>query len=189
MELIGKLVGVSRDFFSKKTRIVFEIEDGTAVAQVYEELRDIDRLDIIAKKHRKHRSGEENRYFHKLVGLLAESLGYSLPHTKNWLISHYGQPLLDDDGKGFVISVISTRDREMEELTDYHYTAIGHGFVGNTEFTHWQMMRGTHTYDTKEMARIIDGACQECVNVGIDPRTPQEVAEWLALWRNRNGQV
>lgn len=189
MDLIGKFISASKDWLSHKTQVTFAVEDTSSIAQLYSELQSIERLDISVKKHREKRSGEENRYFHKLVGMLAEAVGYSLPHTKNWLISGYGQPLLDDEGKGIVISVDSKRDRQMEELTDYHYTAIGHGFVGDKEFTHWQMMRGTHTYDTKEMARLIDGARQECINVGINPATPKEIEEWLNLWRNGNGQV
>ena len=46
----------------------------------------------------------------------------------------------------------------------------------------------THTLDTKEMARLIDGVVQECQNVGIETKTPDQIAEMMNLWENYEKQ-
>ena len=46
----------------------------------------------------------------------------------------------------------------------------------------YKVYRGTHTYDTKEMAKMIDGTIQECKQVGIDTATPAEIERMQQLW-------
>jgi hypothetical protein len=40
----------------------------------------------------------------------------------------------------------------------------------------------THTLDTKEMARLIDGVVSEAQALGIETRTPDEIAQMKSLW-------
>ena len=40
----------------------------------------------------------------------------------------------------------------------------------------------THTLDTKEMQRLIDGVIQECDALNIEHKTPNEIKEMLSLW-------
>jgi uncharacterized protein YjiK len=49
----------------------------------------------------------------------------------------------------------------------------------------YKVYRGTHTYDTKEMAKLIDGTIQECKNVGIETATSDEIAHMQMLWENK----
>jgi low affinity Fe/Cu permease len=46
----------------------------------------------------------------------------------------------------------------------------------------YKVYRGTHTYDTKEMAKLIDGTIHECKNVGIETATPKQIEEMQRLW-------
>ena len=39
-------------------------------------------------------------------------------------------------------------------------------------------------YDTREMAIFIDGIVSEAQALGIDTRTPEELAEMKSLWEN-----
>lgn len=43
-------------------------------------------------------------------------------------------------------------------------------------------MRGSHTYDTKEMSELIKGTVQEAKALGIETATPQEIKEMEERW-------
>ena len=44
------------------------------------------------------------------------------------------------------------------------------------------MMRGSHTYDTKEMSRLIDGAVFEAQALGIETLPPDELERMKQQW-------
>lgn len=41
---------------------------------------------------------------------------------------------------------------------------------------------GSHLYTTEQMSRLLDSLIQECYLMGIDTRTPSEIANLLSLW-------
>ena len=45
-----------------------------------------------------------------------------------------------------------------------------------------QCFFGSHTYDTKEMSRLIEGTVSEAKELGIDTRTPEEIALMTEEW-------
>lgn len=45
------------------------------------------------------------------------------------------------------------------------------------------VMRGSHTYDTKEMSTLIDGVVQEAKELGIETMTPDEIERMKAAWQ------
>ena len=47
------------------------------------------------------------------------------------------------------------------------------------------VMRGSHTYDTKEMSELIKGTVAEAKELGIETATPQEIKEMEERWRVR----
>ena len=44
----------------------------------------------------------------------------------------------------------------------------------------------THTLDKAEMARLIDGVVEEAKQLGIETRTPNEIADMLNLWEQED---
>ena len=47
------------------------------------------------------------------------------------------------------------------------------------------VMRGSHTYDTKEMSRLIDGAVYEAKQLGIEVLPPDELERMKATWERK----
>lgn len=41
---------------------------------------------------------------------------------------------------------------------------------------------GSSTYDTEQMSRLIDIVVQDCKALGIETKTPDEIANMLSLW-------
>ena len=46
----------------------------------------------------------------------------------------------------------------------------------------YMVYKQTHTLDTAEMARLIDGAVSEAQQLGIETKTPEELDKIKALW-------
>ena len=60
MKAQGKLIDISIDYITRKPKITFLLNGNI---NSLEEIKDIDLLDIEAKKHRKKRTLDANAYF------------------------------------------------------------------------------------------------------------------------------
>ena len=49
----------------------------------------------------------------------------------------------------------------------------------------YYVLRGSHTYNSAEMARLIQGTIEDCKEQGIETATPDEIAKMQSLWENR----
>ena len=54
--------------------------------------------------------------------------------------------------------------------------------VGGMTGIQLQCYFGSSTYDTKQMSDFIDGIVREAQELGIDTRTPDEIAHMKAVW-------
>ena len=51
------------------------------------------------------------------------------------------------------------------------------------DILYYKIMRGSHTYNTAEMARLIDGTVSEAKDLGIETLSPTELERIKALWQ------
>ena len=174
----GILKDISRSL-EGKFRITFETE-------TIEELKDMKGydLEITVKTYRHKRSLNANAYFHVLCGKLADALRVSKPKMKNILLGRYGQRELMDD-KPVIMSVISAADDIMWEHEDIHCIPVGHATLQGKDFTHWALIRPSHTYDTREMAILIDGTIEEAKEQGIETMTSLKIERMKRAWKAR----
>ena len=134
-------------------------------------------------QQKKRRSLNANAYFHVLVGKIAEAQKppISKARAKNILLGRYGQRELTDTGP-LLISVRS--DIDMMEKEDLHCVPVGYGKVKNTEFTHYALVRGSHTYDNREMSILIDGTIEDAKELGVETLSPAEIERMKRLWNS-----
>ena len=139
-------------------------------------------IDIEIKQHREKRSLNANAYFHKLVDELRQKLKISFAACKNHLITSYGQlEYIDDTPAVIKTNIEPERMREIETL---HCLPIAVKEV--EEGAYWyRLYRGTHTYDSREMAMLIDGTIEECKEQGIETMTPNELERLKGYERYR----
>ena len=172
----GKIVDIVRTF-EKKFRVTFEVDS-------IDELNGLeDLLSISVKKLSKKRSLNANAYFHVLVGKIAEAQKppISKARAKNELLGRYGQREIDKNGP-IIISVRS--DIDLMEREDIHCIPVGFGKVQDKEFTHWAIIRPSHTYNSLEMSVLIDGTVYEAKELGIPTETPDQIERMKALWNS-----
>lgn len=132
-------------------------------------------------QYKEKRSLDANAYFHLLVGKIAEKLNAGNEETKVRLNLEYGTPALNDDGTLLVVKVPLGTDitRFYPYPKFYRDKKEASGKISN----YYLFYKPTHELDTKEMSRLIDGTVNEAKELGIETRTPEEIAKMKSLWR------
>ncbi len=129
-------------------------------------------LTITAKRFREKRSLNANAYFHVLVAKIAEVMQKGIDEVKKNLVCDYGTV-------SFVARIPA--DANLEEIYTYS-RLIGESKDTRKPCNDWYIFKPTHTLDKAEMARLIDGTVWEAKELGIETRTPNEIASLLDLW-------
>ena len=132
---------------------------------------------------RNKRSLNANAYFHALCGKVAQATNQSLTEVKNQMISDYGQIDLD------VKTIILRDDIEWRKIPTLHLhpTTATRILDDDNLYRVYYVMRGSHTYDTKEMSKLIDGLVMEAKQVGVETLTPRELEQMIGRWKPHEG--
>ena len=181
METTGRLVSVTRDIVSGKLNVAFQID--TEPVDELNSFSGIEKLDIKAGKHRKRRSLDANSYFHVLLGKIAEKNLRSKAWTKNELICRYGQVQLLPDGSPMVYKTNAPYEYMMEQES-IHSIPVKFSEENGKEVVFYKIYRGSHTYDSYEMAKLIEGTVAEAKERGIETLTPMELERMARAWRS-----
>lgn len=180
MNTTGKLVSLSRDIASKKLMVSFIID--TEPVDDLNALAQIESLDITAEKHTEKRSNNANKYFHTLVGKIAEKDVRSKAWTKNLMICRYGQPELLPDESPMVYKTNAPYEYMME-LETLHTIPVKFSEENGQEIGFYKIYRGSHTYDSYEMSKLIEGTVAEAKERGIETMAPMELERLIKKWR------
>lgn len=139
-----------------------------------------DKFGVEIKRFRKKRSLDANSYYWVLVGEIAKAVGSTDAEIHNWLLMDYGEPERSSDGAPRCVL-----------MPDGDYTREIEKHVRPTDLVErrdgvlyrWYIeMKGSRYYDTREMARLIDGTVYEAKALGIETMTPAELARMKASW-------
>ena len=167
-QFTGKIEDLMIDYRTKKDKLVFAVNENAK--QMFEEFKDCEALDIIIKKHRKKRSLDANAYYWVLISKLAKVLNTSNAEIHNHLLRLYGEPELFD-GIPVYTTIPETEEAEkkVNTLMDYHLAPTSQVREGNdgVMYRTYRLIRGSHTFNSEEMARLIDGLIESCKEAGI----------------------
>lgn len=120
------------------------------------------------KEYKQKRSLNQNSYAWKLITELGNVLRKSKEEVYFEMLKAYGQ--------SEIISMLST----ISPVGYFkYYEKIGTGIVNGKEFTHYKIYKGSSEYDSKEMSIFIDGIVQDCVSVGIQTMSDEEIKELI----------
>lgn len=178
MKFTGKLKEPIIDYLTGRLTVLFEPNED--FRQAYEELKDYGKLSLEIKRYRRKRSLDANAYHWVLVGKLAKVLGLSNAEVHNMALRGYGQPeIYEDKGVYMTIPDTDAARRKVDNAMDYHLAPTSQVREGNdgVMYRTYKLLRGSHTYNTEEMARLIDGMITLCKEAGIpdaEIATPDE---------------
>lgn len=174
----GRLIDFSIGI-NHKQRITVEV-DGD-FRDKYDELKNAD-ISVEIKKYREIRSKSANAYFHVLVNKIAAERGGKDDDVKRELVLDYGAIARDADGLTVGFKLPASVDVD----TIYPYVKC---FDTRTEngkvFNCYLVYKQTHFMDSKEMARLIDGAIEAAKELGIETDTPEQLAQFKKEWNKQ----
>lgn len=171
----GRLIDLSIGL-NRKQRVTIEVDRD--FREDFDQLKDAE-LDVEIKKHRNRRSLSANAYFHVLVNKIAAERGGSDEDIKKSLVCEYGALAKDKDG----LTVGFKLPASVDVSTIYPYVKCFDTREENGKlFNCYLVYKQTHLMDTKEMARLIDGAIEVAKAWGIETDTPEQLARYKEDW-------
>ena len=163
MKAKGIIKSVSRDLSG---RYLVQLETDSLILVGYEDIKDGE-VDITIRKHRERRSLDQNALYWEYCTELAHTVGHSLAWMHNHLIGAYGYPYFV--GGKVAMVVLPDGDESIMESETFHVKPTSQVKEGRdgTMFRTYIVMRGSSTYNTQEMSRLIDGAEAEANSMGV----------------------
>lgn len=124
-------------------------------------------------EYRRRRTLTQNAYYWQLLGQVADVLKMSKTELHNRMLADYGQ--IDKELR----YVIMRDDVDWKDLDHLHLKPTSSVKVMDNGILYrvYLVVRGSSTYDTKEMSVLVDGMVQEAQQQGIETMTPAELAE------------
>ena len=142
--------------------------------EIFEKLKDAD-VNVDIKKWREPRSKDANAYFHVLVNKIAEAQCLSETEVKRRLVLEYG--VHDTDANGMIAGAMLPLAADVDRYWPYAKCYKTMELEGK-EYRCYLFYKHTSDMDTKEIARLIDGAIEEARELGIDTDTPEQRARY-----------
>lgn len=144
----------------------------------FDKLKDKD-IRVEIKVWREPRSKDANAYFHVLVNKIAKAQGLGDDEVKRSLVVEYGALARDEDGQ--LIGAMLPAGADIDQF--YPYTRMYKTMeLEGREYECYLFYKRTHTLDTKEMARLIDGTIYVARELGVDTDTPEQIARYKEGW-------
>lgn len=146
----------------------------TALLDITPDVEQGKAYDIEIKEHREKRSKNANDYSWVLQDKIAKKLNRSIDDIHSELVLDYG-----------VVETYSIKAEAYDSakrLFEY-FKVLGESEINGSKFIHIRAGIGTHHYDSKEMATFINGVVAEAQELGIETKTPNEIAELIDLWQ------
>lgn len=179
---MAKFTGILKqpiiDYVSGKMTALFEVNED--FRETYEELKDCKKLSLEIKKYRAKRSLDANAYYWTLITKLATVIDTSNAEQHNKMLALYGYPEVID-GKNCLVVLPDTKEAQEKVMKaeEYHLKPTSDVREGNDGkmYRTYVLLRGSRTYNTEEMSRLINGLISECKEANIpdsEIATPDE---------------
>lgn len=185
MDLRGRLIDITKDLISGEFKITLGV---LMIPSGIDALRDVP-LRITLKQWRSKRSLTANGYYWTLVTKISEVLNRSQAEVHNLLLRRYGTIEVLD---GTVVTMMIPDTEEAEKKTlmaeTYHVKPTSKTKVGKNGRTYraYVMIKGSSEYDTKEMARLIDGTVADAKEMGIDTLSKAELERMMESYEKHS---
>jgi len=160
MKIRGKIVDLELDYVTRKPKLTIQLDNQMLVR--YDEIKDLEDLDITIEKHKEKRSINANAYCWKLCQEIANKIG----STKEEI---YREAI---HGKG-PFEIVPIKKIAVEKFIS-SWNKNGLGWIaevfGDSKlegFTNVIIYYGSSTFDKKQMSYLLDYLVQEAKNLGI----------------------
>lgn len=184
VELTGTLKGASFSYETGLPLLTFEMDQKSAALEAVQRLSKEDRLTIKVDKYRKKRSENALSYLWVLCGLIADKLSDDgVPHTKDEIYREAirARGVYREQGElplDFAKTVMAAWS-----LLGVGWLTEQVDFEPDGDRVRIRLYYGCSTYNTKQMSRLIDWLVVECMQLGIETKSQEEIDSLLNSWR------
>lgn len=160
MKTKGKIVNLDLDYETHRPKLTIQLESQELVG--YDEIKDLDLLDITLEKHKEKRSNDANAYCWMLCQEIANKLG----STKEEI---YQEAIR---GKG-PFEILPLKNEAVDKFIT-SWSKNGLGWIAEVfsvskleGYTNVIIYYGSSTFNTKQMSYLLDYLVQEAKELGI----------------------
>ena len=139
------------------------------------------------KEHKEKRSLSANAYFHVLVDEIRQELGLSMTYVKNKLIADYGQIQYLPDGEPMYYKTTAPEEFMME-FEPVHTKLVKVSADKDKTVYFYRVYRPSHTYNSAEFSKLIDGTIQEAKQLDIETLPENEIRRMINALKNKGVQ-
>ena len=181
MQCIGRLRSCFREPGGKYVAVFETDEPVTAQADAVCGKR----LSISAREYRPPRSLNANAYAWSLISRLAARMStreqaFTKEEMYREMLARYGAEDTDDQGRPLTFTVRSDVDPGSFGVL---CRPVGAEYRDGKHYVHYQAVKGSSQYDSREMAHFLDGIISDCREQGIET-LPAEELDWIRRrWR------
>ena len=181
--LTGKIHSVAFSVDGKPL-ISIEVNEGQPGLKAAQKFKECPKINIKLSEHKEGRSLNANAYYWVLIDKLSKALRISRNYCHNVMLRRYGTlALMDETPIYALIPDTDEAQKKADESETFHVKPTSNVRTGTDGKTYrtYMVLKGSHEYDTAEMAALISGLRDECTQVGIQVETPDEIANLLSL--------
>lgn len=135
-----------------------------------------DKNELIIEKRKKKRSLNANAYFHVMVNEIARATGMSDDECKIKEVLQYGTIAKNIDGSPVTVKLPKGTD-----ISQFYKYSKWYGEKDGFDF--YMFYKETHTLDSSEMAKLIDGVVSDCKLLGIETLDDLKLKALLSEWK------
>lgn len=132
-------------------------------------------------KERSRRTLNANNYHWVLVEQIAKVNKISKAEAHNLLMQDYGTDWLDETGRQVYV-LMKDNDRYLKETAMHYRPTDATEDRKGTMYRWFVLLLPSHLMNKKQMSALIDGTVREAQELGIETKTPDEIARMKALW-------
>lgn len=177
MELTGKMEALNVDFATGKAKLILEVWEKQKAMQAWDDLHGNDKLSIKIAKHHPKRSLNANGY----LWALCEEIAKAIHSTKEEVYRRHIQEV-------GTFEIVPIKNEAVDTWIG-RWGKNGMGWlaesIGDSKLDGYVNVicyYGSSSYNSKEMARLIDDVVEQAKELGIDTMTPQELSLLKTEW-------
>ena len=176
-ELNGTIKDLNIDYLTGNALLTISINQKHEAINCYDELKDKDKLTFKIGRYTESRTKDANRYFWALCEKLAEKMNTTKLDIYLNSIKDVGV-FYDDE---IEVDKVQRRRKAWEMIgTGWLTERVDFSADGNKEVIRFYY--GSSSYNKKQMGRLIENVVQDCQAVGVETRTPEQLAQLVSLW-------
>lgn len=177
MKLTGLVTDISIDYKTSKGKVTLLINEKNKLFNEYEKIKDVEKLDIEIKKHRKKRSLDANAYYWSLINQLANVLNLGKEELHYKLIKEYSQMMLvplmpEQNPNGFF----------------KYYEMFKETTIGDKEAIYYKVYKPSSEMNSKEFWILLQGLESECKTQGIQTLEEKKLEELMKEFEMRGAK-